>query len=133
MIIDGKKLAEEIKESLRNEVVALGDKKLRLAVVQVGNDPVTEKFLEQKKKFGEAIGIDVRMYKLPEDISIRKVYRVMPKVNWILSLRPIWLLMIFCEKIYFRNFPISHFSPKKLLQKILALFYMKNFYGSWTP
>lgn len=76
MIIDGKKLAEEIKTSLKSEIEKLGNPstsswqgKLRLAVVQVGNDPVTEKFLEQKKKFGNAVWIDVRVYEVPMDIS----------------------------------------------------------------
>lgn len=72
MIIDGKKLAEEIKTSLQNEVSKIG-KKLRLAVVQVGGDSVTEKFLEQKKKFGKEIGVDVRVYDLPADITTNKL------------------------------------------------------------
>ncbi len=69
MIVDGKKLAEEIKTSLKNEVGKLGGKKLKLAVVQVGRDPATNQFLEQKKKFGMAVGVDVRVYQLSEDIS----------------------------------------------------------------
>lgn len=72
MIIDGKKLAEEIKTSLKNEVFSIG-KKIRLAVVEVGEDTVTKKFLEQKKKFGEAIGIDVRIYNIPKDISTNQL------------------------------------------------------------
>lgn len=82
MIIDGKKFAEEIKTSLASEVLKLG-KKPRLAVVKVavpsevsakeGGDKVTEKFLEQKKKFGSAVGIDVRVYDLPADITTNKL------------------------------------------------------------
>lgn len=72
MIVDGKKLAEEIKISLKNEIVKFG-KKIRLAVIYVGKNAVTEKFLEQKKKFGNAVGIDVRVYNLPEDISTNKL------------------------------------------------------------
>lgn len=68
MIVDGKKLSEELKSEIVQRVVRL-DKKLRLAVIQVGENPVTKKFLEQKKKFGEAVGVDVRIYQLPEDIS----------------------------------------------------------------
>lgn len=71
-VIDGKKLAEEIKASLKDEVSKIG-KKIRLAVVKMGDDAVTEKFLEQKKKFGEAIGIDVRIYDLPADITTNKL------------------------------------------------------------
>src|SRR3989344_1756700 len=72
MIIDGKNLAEEIKNSLKDEVSKIG-KKIRLAVIQVGKNPVTEKFLEQKKLFGGAVGIDVRMYELPENVSTNQL------------------------------------------------------------
>jgi len=72
MLIDGRKMAEEIKTSLASEVLNL-PKKLRLAVIQVGNDSVTEKFLEQKKKFGSAVGVDVRVYSLPADISTNQL------------------------------------------------------------
>ena len=71
-IIDGKKLAEEIKAELKTEVLGL-NKKIRLAVIKVGKNPVTEKFLEQKKKFGEAVGIDVRIYDLQETISTNQL------------------------------------------------------------
>lgn len=72
MIIDGKKLAEEIKAKLKAEVLKLR-KKLRLAIIKAGEDKVTEKFLEQKKKFGSAVGIDVRVYDLPADITTNKL------------------------------------------------------------
>src|SRR3989344_5450039 len=71
-VIDGKKMAEEIKAELKTEVLRLG-KKLRLAVVKGGEDKVTEKFLGQKKKFGGAAGVDVRIYELPENISTNKL------------------------------------------------------------
>ena len=67
MIVDGKKLAEEIKTSLKDEVLSIG-KKIKLVVIQVGSNPVTEKFMEQKKKFGNAVGIDVRIYNIEEGI-----------------------------------------------------------------
>lgn len=72
MIIDGKKLAEEIKAELSSEVSKIG-KKIRLAVIKTGEDKVAEKFLEQKKKFGEAISVDVRVYDLPADITTNKL------------------------------------------------------------
>ena len=72
MIVDGKKLAEEIKTSLKDEVAKLG-KKLRLAVIYVGQNTVTDKFLKQKQKFASAIGIDLRIYNIPEDITTSKL------------------------------------------------------------
>ena len=56
MIVDGKAIAERIKISLREEILRVG-RKLRLAVIVVGGDAVTQKFLGQKKKFAEAIGL----------------------------------------------------------------------------
>ncbi|MDP3784647.1 MAG: bifunctional 5,10-methylenetetrahydrofolate dehydrogenase/5,10-methenyltetrahydrofolate cyclohydrolase [bacterium] len=72
MIIDGKALAEKIKNSLKEEISRSG-KKIRLAVVKIGSEAVTEKFLEQKKKFADEIGVDVRIYEIPEDISTNKL------------------------------------------------------------
>lgn len=72
MIIDGKKLADEIKTSLKDEVSKIGEN-LRLAVIHVGDDLVTAKFLEQKKKFGSAIGVNVRVYNFPNDITTSKL------------------------------------------------------------
>ena len=72
MIINGKEIAEKIKSSLREEILA-SKKKIRLAVLKVGADPVTAKYLEVKRKFAEAVGIDVRMYEVPFDISTNKL------------------------------------------------------------
>lgn len=72
MIVDGKKLAEKLKEELKKGVSALG-KAPRLAIVRVGEDAVTKKFLERKIKFGADIGADVRVYELLADISGTKL------------------------------------------------------------
>ncbi len=72
MVIDGRALAEKIKAELKAEVSRLG-KKLRLAVVKISSDGATEKFLEQKRKFAEAIGVDMRIYEMPPNISTTKL------------------------------------------------------------
>src|SRR3989344_4957582 len=72
MIIDGKAIAEKIKSSLREEISS-SKKKIRLAVIEVGSDLVMKKFVEQKKKFADAIGVDVRVYEIPVDISTNKL------------------------------------------------------------
>ncbi len=79
MIIDGKKLAEEIKAELKAEILKLG-KKIRLAVIKIGSDPVMEKFLDQKKKFGDAVGVDVRVYELPETISTNELRKKLAEI-----------------------------------------------------
>ncbi|HBT81119.1 hypothetical protein A3B26_03100 [Candidatus Giovannonibacteria bacterium RIFCSPLOWO2_01_FULL_48_47] len=72
MIVDGKALAEKIKAELKADVSKL-NKKIRLAVVKISSDAATEKFLEQKRKFAEAIGVDVRIYEIHPDISTNKL------------------------------------------------------------
>ncbi|OGF95688.1 hypothetical protein A2Y47_01865 [Candidatus Giovannonibacteria bacterium RIFCSPLOWO2_12_43_8] len=72
MIVDGKAIAEKIKSSLAEEI-SKSKKKIRLAVLKVGKDPVTARYLEVKKKFAEAIGVDVRIYEVPTDISNNKL------------------------------------------------------------
>lgn len=68
MIIDGRKIRDEIKESLKIEVQSL-KKDLRLAIVLVGENPASLRFIEEKKKFGKEIGIDTRVYKFDESVS----------------------------------------------------------------
>ena len=79
MIIDGKKLAEGVKAELKSEVLRLG-KKIRLAVIKVGENEVTEKFLEQKKKFGNAVGIDLRIYSMPADITTNQLRKKVSEI-----------------------------------------------------
>ena len=61
VLLDGKQLAEKIIAELKAEVASL-NKKLRLAVIVVGNDPVVTKFIAQKRKVAEQIGIDFRIF-----------------------------------------------------------------------
>ncbi|MEW5907583.1 MAG: bifunctional 5,10-methylenetetrahydrofolate dehydrogenase/5,10-methenyltetrahydrofolate cyclohydrolase [Patescibacteria group bacterium] len=80
MIIDGKKIAEEIKDSLKKEIDA-SKKKLKLAIVQVGENEVSKKFIEQKQKFAEEIGVKTKIYNLPVDISTNKLRKKMAGIN----------------------------------------------------
>ncbi len=68
ILLDGKKLAQKIIDDLKQEIGGM-NKKLRLAVVVVGKDPVIEKFIAQKRKVADQIGIDFRIYPFEESIS----------------------------------------------------------------
>ena len=61
MIIDGKQIAGEIRERLK-EAVVLSQKQLRLAIVLTTDDPATKAFVRKKEEFGKSIGVDVRVY-----------------------------------------------------------------------
>ena len=59
MIVDGKKLAAELEEKLAEEAQG---KKLTLAVVYVGDNPVSLRYINKKKKMGMRLGISVALY-----------------------------------------------------------------------
>lgn len=67
-IIDGKKIAEEIKNELKEQVIK-SERKLKLAIVQVGENEVSKKFIERKINFAEEIGVKTEIYNLPAEIS----------------------------------------------------------------
>lgn len=71
-ILDGKKIAERILDKLKVEVAGI-KKQMRLAVVVVGRDPVVENFIAQKRKAAESIGIDVRVYPFPAEITTNEL------------------------------------------------------------
>lgn len=76
MIIDGKKIAEEIKATLKGNG-------LKLAIVQVGDDEASNKFIRQKVKFAKDIGAETRIYELPQDISTSQLRKKMAEISHI--------------------------------------------------
>ena len=74
-IIDGKKIAEEIKKNLKEEVKALKEKigSITLATILVGDDPASRIYVNMKSKACEEIGITSKVYHLPSDSSEKDV------------------------------------------------------------
>lgn len=72
VLFDGKKLAERLLDDLKNEI-AKKRKKLRLGVIVIGDDPVIQNFIQQKKKMAESVGIDVRIYPFDDTITTNEL------------------------------------------------------------
>ncbi len=72
MLLDGKKLSQKMLDEVKQDVSGL-KKRLRLAVVVVGKDPVVAKFIEQKKKAAESVGIGVRIYPFETEITTNEL------------------------------------------------------------
>lgn len=72
ILLDGKKLAQKILTDLREERAAI-KKAMRLAIVSVGADRVTESYLREKQKFAEKLDIDFRIYKYPAEITTNEL------------------------------------------------------------
>jgi len=66
MIVDGKALAAKVKEKLKKKAHG---KNLCLAVVWVGDNEVSAKYVARKKKLGEEVGVEVRVYEYAAEIS----------------------------------------------------------------
>lgn len=79
ILLDGKKLSQKILDEVGLEVTKL-DGKLRLGVVLVGKNPVIEKFIEQKKKAAESVGIDIRIYSFDEAITNNELRKRLAEV-----------------------------------------------------
>ena len=82
-IINGKEIAQMMKDEMRLEVEALkkNGKSCCLAVIQVGNDPASSVYVSNKKKACAYIGIDSLSYELPEDTTEEELLLLIDKLN----------------------------------------------------
>lgn len=82
-LIDGKQISKEIKEELKAEVEVLKSKgkEICLAVVQVGQDPASCVYVNNKKKACAYIGIQSEAYELPETVSEEELLSLVEKLN----------------------------------------------------
>lgn len=82
-IIDGKAISKQIKDELRDEVEKLTEAGINacLAVIQVGNDPASTVYVNNKKKACAYVGINSRSYELPEDTSEQTLLDLVQKLN----------------------------------------------------
>ncbi|MDE5589108.1 MAG: bifunctional 5,10-methylenetetrahydrofolate dehydrogenase/5,10-methenyltetrahydrofolate cyclohydrolase, partial [Acetatifactor sp.] len=82
-IIDGKKISQEIKDELREKVTQLkaaGGSRC-LAVIQVGADPASSVYVNNKKKACEYIGIESLSYGLQEETTEEELLKLIGELN----------------------------------------------------
>lgn len=78
-LLDGKKLSEKILANLKKEV-RKSNLKLRLAVVQVGENSVSQIFINQKKKACKLVGVDFKLYRFDEKINPQGLKKEIKKI-----------------------------------------------------
>ncbi|NLM48833.1 MAG: bifunctional methylenetetrahydrofolate dehydrogenase/methenyltetrahydrofolate cyclohydrolase FolD [Epulopiscium sp.] len=83
LIIDGKKISQDIKDELKAEVEDLKKKGIEpgLAVILVGNNPASKVYVSNKKKACEYIGIRSFSYELPEETSEEELLKLIKDLN----------------------------------------------------
>lgn len=82
-IIDGKAISMQIKDECKDKVSALKaeGKNVALAVIQVGEDPASSVYVNNKKKACEYIGAESLSYHLPEDTTEEELLALIDKLN----------------------------------------------------
>ncbi len=82
-LIDGKRISQEIKDELKEQVTALKEqgKTGALAVIQVGHDPASSVYVRNKKNACAYIGIESLSYELEEDTTQQELLHLIEKLN----------------------------------------------------
>ncbi len=81
-LINGNAIAESIIKELTTEVGQLsGSKKPVVAFIRVGDDPASISYVRKKEKTAEQIGIESRLYLLPDDISKENLFAQIDELN----------------------------------------------------
>jgi methylenetetrahydrofolate dehydrogenase (NADP+)/methenyltetrahydrofolate cyclohydrolase len=82
-IIDGKKLAQEQRNKVREEVLLLKKKNIApgIAVIIVGDDPASKVYVKNKRKACAEAGIESFEYTLPTNTSQKDLLNLIEKLN----------------------------------------------------
>ncbi len=82
-IIDGKAISQQIKDELKEETAKLkaGGKNPCLAVIQVGKDPASSVYVNNKKKACAYIGIESLSYEIEENAPEEELLDLIQQLN----------------------------------------------------
>ena len=79
-LLEGKSLAEKIKEEIKQEILKLGFKPV-LASLMVGENAGAEAYVKSQAKTAENLGIDYQFHKLAVDIQENALIEFIKKLN----------------------------------------------------
>ena len=114
-LIDGKKIAEELRLSVKEKVQARIDAGKRapgLAVVLVGADPASQVYVGSKRRACEEVGFVSRSYDLPETTTEQELLDLVTELNNDDEIDGILVQLPLPEGID-GNSVIEHINPKK--------------------
>ena len=84
LILDGKVLAQKIREDLKKEIdeyLSRGMRNPNLVVILVGEDPASQVYVENKRKACKEVGINSMVFKLPENTTQVELLELIGKFN----------------------------------------------------
>ena len=83
-LIDGKEIAKNLRNKLKNEIDELKKKLGKvpgLAVVQVGNVAASSVYVKAKTKSAQEVGIEIIDHHLPEETTQEELLKIVDKLN----------------------------------------------------
>ena len=113
-IIDGKAISKQIKDEVKEKVAALKAQgvTVTLAVVQVGNDPASSVYVNNKKKACAYMGMESESFELPEETTQEELLSLIEELNGRKEINGI-LVQLPLPKHIDENAVIRAISPKK--------------------
>lgn len=108
ILLDGKKAASTLEQSLKEKIAAIGDRKPGLAFIRVGNNPASKVYIGMKKKKCAEVGIHSVDHELPENTSASALLDLIDRLNASATIDGILLQL-----------PLpAHLSPSMFLERI---------------
>ena len=82
-IIDGKKIASRVTNSIKEYIDNIVDAKVRLklAVIMVGHNPASELYVSRKIMVAKNIGIDTEIHRFTEDVTVKQIESKIDTLN----------------------------------------------------
>lgn len=107
MFIDGKQMAQKLYDELKNDIQK-SQKKPTLAAVLVGSNSASLRYINQKKKFAEYVGIDFKLIELKQNVTQIELEKKIEEINNNSSIDG-----------YIVQLPLpEHIDTKKIIEKI---------------
>ena len=83
MILDGKKIAENLRETLKKQIqqIPSNQPKPGLTVILIGEDPASQIYVRNKEKFANEIGINSKILRFDSSITEEALTKEIHKLN----------------------------------------------------
>ncbi|MDR1234469.1 MAG: bifunctional methylenetetrahydrofolate dehydrogenase/methenyltetrahydrofolate cyclohydrolase [Mycoplasmataceae bacterium] len=129
VIIDGKKISNEISEQLKSQIALLKTENIvpKLVIIQIGSNPASNVYVRNKIRLGEKLGVKIQLQKLLENITNDDLLVEIQKFNNDKSINGILVQMPLPPHINEANI-IAHIDPSKDVD----CFHLENIGKLWT-
>jgi methylenetetrahydrofolate dehydrogenase (NADP+)/methenyltetrahydrofolate cyclohydrolase len=114
MIIDGKKIAENLRQTLKKQIQQIPSNQVKpgLTVILIGEDPASQIYVRNKEKFANEIGINSNVLRFDSSITEEALLQEIHKLNQDKMVHGILVQLPLPKHINSKNI-ISQIDPNK--------------------